>query len=56
MSRARSILFLVLIGAVALRVVWWAIEPIVTTLIPLASVLLVLVVVGGALYYRSRRW
>lgn len=56
MKRARGILVLVMLGAVAVRVVWWAIEPVITALVPVALVLLVLILIIGTLYYRTRRW
>lgn len=56
MKRVRSTLLLALLAAVTLRVVWWAIQPIVEGLIPYLVVAIVLVAIGGALYYRTRRW
>jgi hypothetical protein len=55
MRKLRAGLATAFIAAFALRIIWWAIAPLIATLIPALGTIFVLVVVFGALYYR-RRW
>ncbi|MFC5290919.1 hypothetical protein ACFPM7_28045 [Actinokineospora guangxiensis] len=52
MKRARSFLLLAIAVAIGIRVLWWAVEPVIPALI----VLLGLVVVFGTVLYRRTRW
>ncbi|WP_406391366.1 hypothetical protein OG806_08250 [Streptomyces sp. NBC_00882] len=52
MKKIRAWLVLALLGALAIRVLWWAVEP----LVPLLAGALVVLVVIGALYHRASRW
>lgn len=52
MKKLRAWLLLALLLAFTVRVVWWAIEP----LLPLIVGALVVVMVLGYLYHRASRW
>jgi hypothetical protein len=54
--KLRGWLVTVVVLAVTVRVAWWAIEPVITALVPYALGLLLLVLIIGTLYYRTRRW
>lgn len=55
MKKARRVMLLALTGAITVRVVWWAIEPLIPYIIALASAALVVLSVFGVLFYRSWR-
>ena len=52
MRRIRSALVAVVVLAIAVRIIWWALEPMIGWIIGA----LVAVVVVGSLFFRSRRW
>lgn len=52
MKKARSWLVTLLLGALAIRAAWWAVEPLVPFLVSGLAVLLVL----GFIYHRMTRW
>jgi hypothetical protein len=52
MQRARSFLITLIIVAIAARMVWDTVAP----LIPYSVVCLLLIVIIGALFYRRRPW
>lgn len=51
MRRARDILFIIILLALAVQLIWHALAP----LIPWACSLLVLLLIAGGLYYRKWR-
>lgn len=52
MKKARAWLVMLLLGVVAIRMLWLLVEP----LIPVLLIGLVIVMVLGFLYHRSSRW
>ena len=52
MKKARSLLLTLLLGAVTIRVLWWAVSPLVPYLVSATAIVLVL----GFIYYRMTRW
>jgi tryptophan-rich sensory protein len=56
LKRLRNGLVIVLLVAVTVRIVWWAVEPIVDAAIPALIPAVIGVSVAGALYHRKRRW
>ena len=52
MRKARSLLVTLLLGAVTVRVLWWAVEPFIPYLVSGLIVVLVL----GFIYHRMTRW
>ncbi len=51
-KKARSLLLTLLLGAVTIRVLWWAVSPLVPYLVSATAIVLVL----GFIYYRMTRW
>ncbi|WP_217241377.1 hypothetical protein [Streptomyces sp. AC555_RSS877] len=52
MKKARAWLVMLLLGVMAIRMLWLLVEP----LIPVLLIALVIVMVLGFLYHRSSRW
>ncbi len=52
MRRARTVLITLVIGALALRIIWWAIAP----LLPILLIGLVIVLVVGTVWFRQKKW
>ncbi len=52
MKKARSILLTLLLAALTIRVMWWAVELFIPYLISLCAIVLVL----GFIYYRMTKW